>query len=763
MKLDEYKQLKVNEDFNDQEIKLTDYFNMIIRYKWIVMSIFLAVFVVSFIYTAKAPRIYKATTKVLLEEKMGSDLFFTQMGNKASSINNTIQILQSFPVMKITNQILSRQEGYKEFPIANSEEIPELYLKNRLGIDTERETDILIINFESTNPLEAKEVANAAASALMQQDTDYARREFRNAREFLANQLDEHDRRLRSAEEELRTYKIEHGVSMLSEETQKLIEQASDLTALLSEAQTELEVADNHLKFLKSELIDQDNFLGDVNSVISSPLIEQLKKETVALQTQYVNFLTKSEYSPDHPELIALKKSIESAKTKLNDEIQRTLLVKSGSADPLVFRSSLIEKISTAQIDQNIKSSKVTALTKAVEKYNERMALLPDTEVQLARLERNYRINEKTYTMLIEKYQEAQIAEKSKIGKIRIVEDARIPSNPIKPNKRMNMIIAIVLGLGLGIGAALLIHSLDSKIRTFDDVRKYVSLPVLGTIPQIQADDIELDELESKIELSEGSEKKNHEILYQQMLSKLITQYSPKSSTSEAFRILRTNIVARAKSTGCTTILITSSGPKEGKSTIQTNIAAAIAQMDAKVILVDLDLRRPMVHTIMGTGKENGMSDYLMDKSVNIEKVIKKTSINNLDVITSGLIPPNPSELLASKRMDEAINLLKDNYDYILFDSPPVIAVTDSMVISNKVDQLILAVRVDQADKNVIKRTKELLENINIEVTGVVINGIQPHRYYNTYEYNYYYYYYYGKSEETKSKKSLFGKNKSFS
>ncbi|MCD6177151.1 MAG: hypothetical protein J7K29_04865, partial [Candidatus Cloacimonetes bacterium] len=215
--------------------------------------------------------------------------------------------------------------------------------------------------------MEAKEAANATANALMQQDTNYARIEFKNAREFLANQLDEHDRRLRSAEEELRIYKIEHGVSMLSEETQKLIEQSSDLTATLSEAETELNVANNHLKFLKEELTAQDESLADVNTVLSSPLLEQLKLETVALQTQYINFLTKSEYSADHPELVALKKSIESAKIKLNEEIQRILQVKSGSADPLMFRSSLIEKISTAQIEQNIKSSKVISLREVVE------------------------------------------------------------------------------------------------------------------------------------------------------------------------------------------------------------------------------------------------------------------------------------------------------------------------------------------------------------------------------------------------------------
>jgi tyrosine-protein kinase Etk/Wzc len=749
-----------NENVEEQEIQLKDYINIIIRYKWLVAFIFLAVFIAFSVYTAKASRIYKATSKVLLEDRMASDLLFSSFSNKASSINNNIQILTSYPVMKIAFQILRKKPNFTSLPISKIESNQEGYLKDGLSIDTERETDILIINFESTSPLEAKEAANAAAHALIQQDTDYARIEFRNTREFLANQLEENDRRLRNSEEELRTYKIEHGISMLSEETQELIKQSSELSAMLSAAETELEVANNHLKFLQGELSVQDKLLSDINFVLSSPLLDQLKKEIVENQTQYVNFLTRSDYSPDHPELKSLNKSIESAKVRLNEEIQKIISVKSGSSDPLIYRSNLIEQISTAQIDQNLKESKVVSLKKAVENYNRKMSILPDTEVELARLERSYLINEKIYTMLIEKFEDAKIAERSKIGNVRIVEEARVPVKPIKPNKKMNLMISIVLGLGLGIGAALLLHSLDSKIRTFDDVKKNVALPILGTIPYIHIYDSDLDQIENMIRRSKDKEKEELLTLKHHMETKLITDYSPKSSAAEAFRILRTNIIARKKNTDSLSILITSSGPREGKSTIHANLATALAQMDAKVILVDVDLRRPMVHTIFDFEKENGISDFLIDKSSNIENFIKSTAVHNLDIISSGYIPPNPSELLASPRMDELLVQLKKSYDYILLDSPPVIAVTDSMVMARKVDLLTLVVRINSADKNVIRRAKELLDNIDVKIAGAIINGIHPHKYYSSYEYNYYYYYYYGKEEDKKASAKFFRKNK---
>lgn len=752
-----------HESIDEQEIKLSDYIHIIARYKWLVSFIFIVVFIATAIYTARSPRIYKATSTVLIQENMGSDLLFTSFNNKAASINNNIQILKSYPVMEIAYQILKQNKNYENFPISQIEGSPVRYLQAGLSVDTERETDILIISFESTSSLEAKEVANAAAYALMQQDTDYARIEFRSAREFLAEQLEENERVLRSSEEDLRSYKIENGISMLTEETTQLIEKSAELEAELSSAETELEVAVKHLDYLKGELAKQDELLTDVNIILTSPLLEQLKKEIVVIQTEYVNLLTRYEYSADHPELVAKKKAIENAKQRLNDELKRITSVNSGSSDPLQFRANLEQQISAAEIELNIKETKVSSLTEAVEDYRRKMSLLPDTEIELARLMRNFQINEKTYTMLIEKYEEAKIVEKSKMGIIRLVEEAMTPSNPIKPNKKMNILIGIVLGLGLGIGTALLLHSLDSKIRNFDDVRKYVGLPILGTIPYIHMTDSELDEIEQMISRSSGEEKNDLEILQNQMESRIVSNYAPKASAAESFRILRTNVTAKRNNDDPISILITSSGPKEGKTTIHTNLATTLSQMDAKVILVDLDLRRPRVHSMFHVNKENGISDFLVDKNSTIEPIIKKSSVPNLDIITSGYIPPNPSELLASSRMDEAIKILKSKYDYILFDAPPVIAVTDAMILSKKTDALVLVVRVGQADKNVIKRAKELLENIDIEIAGAVINGIMPQSYYSSSEYNYYYYYYYGKEQEKKRSKKIFRKNKSVS
>ncbi|MBT3168694.1 MAG: polysaccharide biosynthesis tyrosine autokinase [Candidatus Cloacimonetes bacterium] len=751
------------QEFEEQEINFTDYLNIVARYKWIAISLFVAIVGISFLYTARSPRIYKTKATVLLEENRTSDLFIASYGTNTSTINNNIYILKSRPVVTLIYKLMQGHDDFERFPVYKlGAQNAVSHIIQNLSIETERDTDLLFINAESTYPIEAKEIANSAARALQQQDTDYARTEFRSIREFLSLQLDDQERNLREAEEQLRSYKIEHGISMLSEETTALIERSSELEKLLAEAKTDLNVSTQHLAYLKKELSGQDSLLTDVNITLNTPFLEELKTEIILKQAEYLRLLIDAKYPETHPDLVSRKKSIEDSKETLKTEIQKTLLIKAGSADPLIYRSDLIGKISIAQIEHNIKQSKVKGLKKAVENYNSQMSILPDTEIQLARFTRNTRMSEKIYSMLVEKYENAKIVEKSKVGKIRIVEEAMLPTKPIKPNKKMNLMIALILGVGAGVGTALMLHSFDSKIRTFDDMKRSVALPILGTIPHILVSDDDLDQIENLILKSKDSKKDGLKAIKQRMVSRLISSYAPKSSSSEAFRILRTNLLSQRKNGNPLSILISSSGPREGKSTVISNLAITLAQMDAKVILLDLDLRRPVLHKLFGIEKKTGMSDYLLSENAKIEDSIKETGVKNLSVITCGIIPPNPSELLASQKMLKTIQLLKEKYDYVIIDSPPVIAVTDSMVLSKHVDMLVLAVRVDLADKKVLKRTKELIDNIGANINGVIVNGIKPRNYYSRYEYNYYYYYYYGDSDSRNADQpNILRKNKS--
>lgn len=738
----------------DSDFSIKDYVNIALRYKWLIILSFLVVVAFTKFQVSRMPRIYQSSSKILLEDTSNAQFI---LGNEAgrinSSLNNNIEILKSRPVMKITQNILEEEDDYFSFPISKSTD-PVSVLKKNVQVSSRRDTDILTISYESTSPRECQAVADASAKALMEQNTNYARLELRNTREFLADQLEEAERRLRISEEDLRIYKIENGISMLSSEAQNLIGRASSLEALLSSAEIDIQVSQQHLSYLNNELSRQDTLLLDIDVVLSSPLLDKLRSEIVESQSRYVKLLTKQEYTEDHPELVTLKKKIENSKDQLSREIQNLTADQSVSQDPLAFRSSLISDISSTKIEIHILESKISSLRNAIEIYNSKLSILPDTEIQLARLERTNSINEETYSMLVTKYEDAKIAERSKIGNVRILEKAQIPVIPIKPNVKKKMTTSALIGLAIGIGLALLLNTLDPKIRTYEDVRRNVKLPLAGTIPHIYVHDNDLDIIEDGMKDADDEEKERLETLMHQIEARLITNYAPKSSTSESFRILRTNIISKKKPGKALSMIVTSSGPKEGKTTIISNLAATIGQLGDKVILIDLDLRRPRVHNLFNLGKEDGISDFISDNPQDYHKFIKESYVKNLDIITSGIIPPNPSELLASQNMTTLLSILEEKYDYILIDSPPSIAVTDSMVLATKVDLMMLVVRIGRADKEVIRRTKEMLHNINVDIDGAIINGIKPHKYYSSYEYNYYYLYYYGRKGEEKKSKS---------
>ena len=740
-----------SEQLVEQDIDLLGYLRIFLKYKWIILVSLLFVLAISYLYTSRTTRIYQANTRILLETKTQSDMFFMSPVSGNTTINNTIEIIKSRPVLEMTYELLRRYPDFQELPIAQSAN-PVKYLR---GVQTEhkRDTDILTISFSSTSPIEASVVPNYVAQALIEQITQYERAELNNIKDFLEDQVEIVSTRLRIAEEDLRVYKIEQGIFLLSEETRALINRSADVEAAYEEAVTERDITTQKIEYLRQELGRQDELFNDVNAIVSSSLIESARAEVVSTQTRITNLVTRNEYPLDHPEIIQLNRQLQNAKDNLNLEIQKVLAVQEGSTDPLAYRGTITEKISLALIDLNIAESKVNALRQTAAEYNIGMSLLPDKEIELARLERSYQINEKIHTMLVEKYEDAKIAVQAKLANIRLLEESSIPTAPIKPNKRLNYLVGLIIGLGLGLGSSLVLHSLDTKIHTLDDMQRTVNLPIFGTIPHIRISESDQVNLMQQLKKAEGDEKA--ELMETQSLieARLISHYAPKSPVTESYRTLRTNIIARKKTEGPISIGVTSSAPKEGKTTTIANLAITMAQTESKVVVVDFDLRRPMINNLFNLDKEKGVSDFLIDPESKIEQIIKLTKIPNLHVVTSGHIPPNPSEIISSPRTDLMLRELKERYDYVLIDSPPVIAVTDALILAKKVDMILLVVKVDYVEKDIIKRSKEMISIVESNFTGAIANGIEAHKYYRGYSFYYYYYSNYYYYDEDKSKK----------
>jgi len=737
----------------EQEIKLKDYLRITLQHRWLIVITFLVVVSATVFYTIRAPRIYESSGKVLLELKKQTDLFFSTGGFGRNDLNNQIEVVKSTPIMKGAIEKLRRNPEAASFPILAVTN-PERALAGGIDVSSGREVDIIDISYKSISPLEAQTAVSGVIDSYQEENLKYERAEVTNVRVFLENQLDITSKKLAFSEEDLRGYKIKHEVFSLSEETQEMIKNMVEFEAELSIAQTDLQVAEKKLNYLKSKLTKLDAALGEEIVSISSPVIEQLRQKLIENESRLAIFLTKKVYTAEHPELVALQQEIDKIKMQMRAEIDKILQVNEDTFNPLDRRQQLLTDIVAGEVEHQVAKAKRDALEKVVEKYSIKMSGLPDAELELARLERAKAINEQVYGMLITRYEEAKISEEGKISNIRILERAKLPASPVSPKVKMNILISIILGLGLGIGAAFLLDNLNTKIINLTDVERYVKLPLLGTIPDIPIDERRLEEIENKMHfISDSTEKEKLSIVQREMAARLVPHYSPKSPIAEAYRTFRTNIVSLPSSLSNKTFLVTSSGPKEGKTTTCSNLAITLAQMDSKTLLIDCDMRRPMIHNLFYVKRENGLSKYLTDGGIPFSKIVKPSGVKNLDLITSGHVPLNPSELLASQRMDRLIEEIKQEYDYIIFDSPPLIAVTDAMILAKKADALVLVIRTGITDRGIIDRGKALLENIGVTAAGIVVNGIEVKKYYSGYKYYYYYYYYYYTDEDKKGGK----------
>jgi capsular exopolysaccharide synthesis family protein len=306
---------------------------------------------------------------------------------------------------------------------------------------------------------------------------------------------------------------------------------------------------------------------------------------------------------------------------------------------------------------------------------------------------------------------------------IRIVDVAEVPTAPIKPRKRMNILLAIFVGLMGGSGLAFFFEYLDNTIKTQEDIERYIGLPFLGYIPTIKTKD-------------RGKASKD-----------IITHKDPKSTVSEAFRTVRTGLMFSSAVNAVKSILITSTATEEGKTTVATNLAITLAQSGIKVLLVEGDMRRPSLHRVFDIKESSGLSDYLAG-TAELESIMQKTPVENLNIIVCGTVPPNPSELLGLPKIKELVNSLNGRFDRVIFDAPPVIPVSDPLILSNVVDGVIFVVHHGKMPREVVKRGIQKIKEIGANILGVALNNIDLEKGGYYYPYYYHYYRYYGDSSK---------------
>lgn len=335
----------------------------------------------------------------------------------------------------------------------------------------------------------------------------------------------------------------------------------------------------------------------------------------------------------------------------------------------------------------------------------------PDRQAERDRLQANQAQYRQTYAYLLQSFEQVRLAEVQSTSSVIQAEPATPPLRPIRPRTLLNTLLASVVGLILATGVVLLIETMDDTIKTPEEVTRVLGLPVLGLIARHATED-----------------------------GRPVSAAEPRSPVSEAFRSLRTNIQFASVDRPLACLLVTSPSPTEGKSTVAANLGIVMAQNGRQVAVIDADLRRPRIHTVLGLPNRNGISGLFVQKQIKLNGTLQKTSIDNLTALTAGDIPPNPAELLGSEKMFEIVAQVRTQADLVILDSPPILAVTDSVVLAPRVDGVLLVLKPDVTQMAAARQAVEQLRRAGANLLGVVLNDVDMQRSHYSYYYQGYYY-----------------------
>lgn len=701
-----------------------------------ILLIGLTSLLVAIVYAISAPNIYKSTTVLRISKPQGSILNaplipeFQDFGSDRF-IANEIEILKSFRLRDIVTSTLidsfklsSNKDqfdliteqiyGSNKPSLLSKDEIIEL-LEKKVSIDQKRGLDIVEISVESKSPYEAALIANSYAAAYKALNLDYNRQQLTAVKEFLAKQREEKLSELADVEETLRSYQERQGIVQLPEQAKALIEQVTDFEAKMNATKIDLTITEKTLNEYKAELEKKDPDINDyIESFATEPYIKNLQMHIADLKTQKDRAVSTSRDNQRKNDMIQeFDAKINDLKSKLNNQLA---VYRAGI---LASSPEEIKELTRKVLEEEVKYQSLVAsyrkLNEIVGDYDRRLNKLPTSSIDLARLTREQSAFEKLYVQVEERYQEAVISEQSVPGNVLIIDAGLVPTLPSKPNRILIVIVGLVLGTGLGIGFAFIRIYFDNTIKTPEDIQNR-NINLLAWIPQISI-------------IEDGNKE-----------FEFIVAKKPDASASEAYRALRTRIkFSKIDKESLKVILLTSSTSQEGKTTTSINLAGSFAQANFKTILIDADLRKPRIHSIFKEQRYPGLTDYFFGQ-VTYKDIIRSTSINNLFYISAGTIPPNPSEILGSTQMESFLEKLKNEYDYIIIDSPPLIAVTDSEVLTQLVDGTILVVSANSTEVELMDRSIEILKRDKVTFLGVVLNNFMYRSGYSSY-YKYYYYY----------------------
>ena len=596
-----------------------------------------------------------------------------------------------------------------------------------------RNSNLFKIHVQTNDPRLCVAIANMSTTILQRREYGIHLRGVLELRNFLDKQLEVSNAKLVASEDALRRFKQANAVTSLDQESQEVLRKLTEAEVLYNSNVADRDAAEKRLAAVNTVLASQRKDLVPALTNIASPSLEKLKTKVVDLEAQYAQLLMRG-YGADHPEMIRQRREIEQTKKMLVDEAAR-LAEDSHVGDPIAQVERSVNESMSLQIDIAGLGAREQALGGAVAGYRDYLRRLPQKEYRLAALVRERDVNQKIYTALLERREEIRIAEAKEIPNSRVIDYAQLPVDPIAPRKGLNLILGMALALILGTGLDLLIEGSRNELESTLDFEHDLGWPVLTLVPQL------------------GGGRSRRSLRTDPAMA-AASRVELQSAPGESYLMLRTRLELLGVGTRYRTVLVTSCGPAEGKSTTLANLAAAFAAGGRSTVVVDAELRRPAMHTLFGVPRAPGLSDVLTGDANGIptspaKAVHAETNgsngkpegaangiVPNLMVLTSGTRVKLWA--MSKERMSDVLTKLKQQYDIVLVDSASPALVYDTMVLCGIVDAVVVVVDSAAYDPQRVKEIRRLLEPAGANVVGAVVTKIHPASRYGGYYSDYY-------------------------
>jgi polysaccharide biosynthesis transport protein len=711
------------------EMNLRDYWLIVRRRRMIIIASTVLVALLSFGFARQKVPIYQATAAVKFEQstQLSGLLVEVLSYSSADSIETQVTIIKSYPIL----EDVAKRLGYlKEIPTGAAAREAKGYwgtldsINAKLRVNRVPNTSILEITATSTKPREAQDLANATAESYRDYNKSLRNSRVTEARRFIENQLKDVEARSRRTEAEIWAFREANRIVAPGAESSVLMSVFTQVRGDIEKTRQqriELESLQQRLAGLDAAAPTDRIFIET-----SNPAMQKLQVTLSELHLERNNLSL--EVTDRHPRLQAIDDRIREIRAEMRREV---------AAQIAMLRN------------------REEFLNRQVGELQQKNRELPTLELSLQRLQREAKTNDDLLALLKTKHQEALIKEAEQIEEVSIVRPATEPDSPIGGETANTMLVGAVLGLALGLVLAFVRETLDTSIGTIEDVEAYLGVPVLGVVPHIDSRETVQRILERRPALATI----DPEALLSHSL--LITHFDPKSPVAEAYRTLRTNIqFARMERSG-KVLVVSSPTLQEGKTTTIVNLALTMAQSGQKTLLIGANMRRPSIHRFFGIEREPGLSNILVGSAqwrdcirtvadilmgrFEMEDIMAAPGLDNLHIIEAGPVPANPSELLSTPAMTGFLHSVRDVYDVVLVDTPPILPVTDSAIVASQADGVVLVYQAGKVGRLVLKRAKVHVENVGGKVWGVVLNDVKTEI--AGYAYTQYYTHYYG--EET--------------